>query len=181
MSSSKRRLDDLEESLSPLEIFLRWLQEASHIPSLLDYTQSVRNAPESEFPLTRMTRQARRSVKRSMKGSPGDEIERRADEAERHVVFLWKLHWRVYERIAQELCVAMPTIDLLWSELSRLVLHLQLSHDASRSAYPLDSHTSAAAWTALANQVRSWDSLGDPSYLPTVGLHPTPAQRRRGL
>ena len=163
MSSSKRRLDDLEESLSPLEIFLRWLQETSHIPSLLDYTQSVRNAPESEFPLTRMTRQARRAVEKSMKGSPGDEIERRADEAERHVVFLWKLHWRVYERIAQELCVAMPTIDLLWSELSRLVLHLQLSHDASRSAYPLDSHTSAAAWAALANQVRSWDSLGDPA------------------
>ena len=162
MSSSKRRLDDLEESLSPLEIFLRWLQEASHIRSLLDYTQSVRNAPESEFPLTRMTRQARRSVKRSMKGSPEDEIERRADEAERELVFLWKLHWRVYQRIAQELCVAMPTIDLLWSELSRLVLHLQLSHDASRSAYPLDSHTSAAAWAALANQVRSWDSLSDP-------------------
>ena len=163
MSSSKRRLDDLEESLSPLEIFLRWLQEASHIRSLLDYTQSVRNAPESEFPLTRMTRQARRAVKRSMKGSSEDEIERRADEAERDLVFLWKLHWRVYQRIAQELCVAMPTIDLLWSELSRLVLHLQLSHDASRSAYPLDSHTSAAVWAALANQVRSWDSLSDPA------------------
>ncbi len=163
MSSSKRRLDDLEESLSPLEIFLRWLQEASHIPSLLDYTQSLRNAPESEFPLTRMTRQARRSVEKSMRGERSDAIQRAVHDAERHVVFLWKLHWRVYERIAQELCVAMPTIDLLWSELSRLVLHLQLSHDASRSAYPLDSHTSAAAWAALANQVRSWDSLGDPA------------------
>ena len=163
MSSSKRRLDDLEESLSPLEIFLRWLQEASHIPSLLDYTQSLRNAPESEFPLTRMTRQARRSVEKSMRGERSDAIQTAVHDAERHVVFLWKLHWRVYERIVQELCVAMPTIDLLWSELSRLVLHLQLSHDASRSAYPLDSHTSAAAWAALANQVRSWDSLGDPS------------------
>ena len=68
MSSSKRRLDDLEESLSPLEIFLRWLQEASHIRSLLDYTQSLRNAPESEFPVTRMTRQARRSVEKSLEG-----------------------------------------------------------------------------------------------------------------
>ena len=57
----------------------------------------------------------------------------------------------------------MPTVDFLWSELCRLVLHIQLSHDASRSAYPLDSHTSAAAWAALANQVRSWDSLSDPS------------------
>ena len=153
----------MEESLSPLEIFLRWLQETSHIPSLLDYTQSLRNAPESEFPVTRMTGQARRSVEKSMRGERWDAIQTAVHDAERHVVFLWTLHRRAYERIDQELCVAMPTIDFLWSELCRLVLHIQLSHDASRSAYPLDSHTAAAAWAALANQVRSWDSLSDPA------------------
>ena len=163
MSPSKRRLDDLEESLSPLEIFLRWLQETSHIPSLLDYTQSLRNAPESEFPVTRMTRQARRSVEKSMRGERSDAIQTAVHDAERHVTFLWTLHRRAYERIDQELYVAMPTVDFLWSELCRLVLHIQLSHDASRSAYPLDPHTAAAVWAALANQVRSWDSLSDPA------------------
>ena len=163
MSSLGKRLDDLDDRLSPTDIFLRELQVMTRMTSFHEYFSSLMHVPKSDWPLNRMTRQARRSVEKSMKGMPSDAIEERVHDAERHVAFLWKLRYRVNDCIRQELRVARHTIDLLKSELRCLLFDYELSDATSFFAYPLDPRTAAAVEAALANQVRSWASLGDPT------------------
>ena len=112
-------------------------------------------------PLNRMTRQARRAVEKSMIGMPSDEIEGRVREAVRDVAFLSYLYLKLNQRIELGLRVARPTMAWLYSDFRRILLYRQLS-DASRDfPYPVDPQTAAAVDAALANQVQSWDSLGD--------------------
>ena len=163
MSPLNRRLKDLDDYLSPTDIFLRELQVMTRMTSFHEYLSSLMHVPKSDRPLNRMTRQARRAVEKSMKGMPSDAIEERVHDAERRVVFLWKLRYRVNDCISQELRVAWHTIALLKSELRCLLFDYELSGATSFFAYPLDPSTAAAVDAALANQVQSWASLGDAS------------------
>ena len=79
----------------------------------------------------------------------------------RDVLFLSYLYLKLNHRIELGLRVARPTIAWLYSDFRRILLYRQLS-DASRDfPYPVDPQTAAAVDAALANQVQSWDSLGD--------------------
>ena len=160
MSPLNRRLKDLDDYLSPTDIVLRQLREMARFRSIAEYLASP---GRTDLPLKRMTRQARRAVEKSMKGMPSDAIERHVREAVRDVLFLSYLYLKLNHRIELGLRVARPTIAWLYSDYLRIRLSLQLS-DASRDfPYPVDPQTAAAVDAALANQVQSWDSLGDAS------------------
>ena len=112
----------------------------------------------------------------------GTPSRQRVHDAERELVtFLWTLHRRAYERIDQELCVAMPTVDFLWSELSPP----GTPHPAVPRRQPLRiSARSPHLCRGVGRTRQPGPILGLPQrsrYLPTVGLHQTPAQRRRGF
>ncbi len=159
MSSLNRRLDGLDGHLSPTDIVLRQLREMARFRSMTEYLASL---GRTDPPLNRMTRQARRAVEKSMKGMPSDEIEERVREAVRDVLFLWHLYLKLNDRIEVGLRVAQPTIAWLYSDYRRILLHLQLSAASCDFPFPLDPQTAAAVDAALANQVQSWASLGDP-------------------
>ncbi len=159
MSSSERLLDHLEESLSPTDIVLRELQRMARFRSTAEYLASLKPpAP----PLNRMTKQARRAVEKSMIGMPSDAIEGCVRDAVRDVLFLWRVYLKLSDRIEQDLVMAELSINLLNSELRRLLVHYELVGATAFFAYPLDPHTAAAVEAAVANQVRSWVSLSDP-------------------
>ena len=166
MTSLNNRLDGLDDHLSPTEIVLRQLREIARISSTLEY---VDNLKKSDWPLQRMTRQARRAVTKAMKGCPRDSIDRHADEAERDVAFLWNLYLQLNRRIHDDLRTALPMLILLVSDLRYRALDYDRRADAASAwmracrdlPYPLDARTAAAVEAAIAHQVESWSVLND--------------------
>ena len=178
MKSFNRRIDDLDDYLSPADIVLRELRNISRFRSHREYLAGLKDAPESDLPLIRMTRQARRSVEKSMRGEPTPRdafdrpdkgaVDRRAKRAVRDVACLWNLYLNLNGRIYDELQAIRPLIILLAADMrSRLLgasrrFHLDRAwRRASRLPYPLDAQTAAAVETALENQVESLDDLRD--------------------
>ena len=164
MSSLGKRLDNLDDYLSPTDIVLRELREMARLRSTTEYVASLK---QSEWPLKRMTRQARRSVERSMKGMPSDAIEERVREAERNVAFLWNLHLQVNRRVHDEIRTALPGIIFLAADLRSRLLDETRRSNAARAwfrasrdlPYPLDDETALAVNAALAHRVESWTVL----------------------
>ena len=167
MSSFKRRVDGLDDCLSPTEIVLRWLQEVACFPSADDYVASIKDRPSSAWPLHRLTREAERAATASSKGLPRDTIYRNVREAVRDVVFFVHLHLKLSSRIYDELRVASPILALLIVDLNH-----RMREDARRSdaalawmrachelPYPLDAETAVAAKAALEHRVESWNLL----------------------
>ena len=128
MSSFKRRVDGLDDSLSPTEIVLRWLQEVAGFPSADDYVASIKDKPSSAWPLHRLTQEAERAATASSKGLPRDTIDRKVREAVRDVVFFFHLHLELNSRISDELRVASPSLALLAVDLNH-----RMREDARRS------------------------------------------------
>ncbi len=166
MSSLNKRLDGLDDHLSPTEIVLCQLREIARISSTLEY---VDNLKKSDWPLQRMTCQARRAVTKAMKGCPRDSIDRYADEAERDVAFLWNLYLQLNRRIHDDLRTALPMMIHLAADVRFRLLDESRRADAAHTLlrasrdfpYPLDARTAAAVEAAIAHQVESWSVLND--------------------
>ena len=169
MKSFNKRFDDLGDHLSPTDIVLRQLREMARFRSMTEYLASLKDGPTSNWPLNRMTRQARRAVEKSLKGYSWDAIEERVREAVRDVLFLWYLYLEVNGRISDQLRPAAGLIAFFLSKLrSQLRERAGLSDArgawlrASRDfPYPLDAETAAAVEAALAHRVESWIVLRD--------------------
>ena len=167
MSSFKKRVEDLDDSLSPTEIVLRWLQEVAGFPSADDYVASIKDRPSSAWPLHRLTQEAERAATASSKGLPRDTIDRKVREAVRDVVFFVHLHLKLSSRIYDELRVASPILALLVVDLNHRMREDARGSDAALAwmrachelPYPLDLETAAAVEAALEHRVESWSLL----------------------
>ena len=169
MSSHGKRLDGLDDCLSPTEIVLCQLREMARFRSMTEYLASLKDGPTPNWPLKRMTRQARRAVEKSMKGMPSDAIEERVREAVRDVLFLWYLYLQVNRRIHDDLRTAVPMMIHLAADVRFRLLDESRRADAARAwlrasrdfPYPLDPETAGSVEAALAHQVESWIVLRD--------------------
>ncbi|MCY4107747.1 MAG: hypothetical protein OXG11_01815 [Chloroflexi bacterium] len=164
MKSLNRRLDDLDDSLSPTDIVLRWVRKLQKLPDTADLATALRDLRPAG-----LVDQARHAVTRSLKGHPRGAVDRRAHTAARDVIFLVNLHSKLNSLVRDELSVAAPCVALLSSELSRELLR-DLHRDrairawllASRAVpYPLDRDTATALKAAGVYQVESWTALRD--------------------
>ncbi|MCY4108153.1 MAG: hypothetical protein OXG11_03890 [Chloroflexi bacterium] len=166
MSSLNKRLDGLDDFLTPTDIVLRQLREIARIGSTRDYVANLRR---DDWPLNRMAEQARRAVRMAMKGWDRDAIDRHVEEAEREVAFLWDLYLQVNRRVHDELRTALPMLILLVSDLRHRALDYDRRFDATFAwlracrdfPYPLDARTGAAVEAALKYRVESWTALND--------------------
>jgi hypothetical protein len=86
--TTARRLDHLEDSLSPQEAVLRWLAEAHEFPTLPDYVQSLKGQPPSVFPLYRLPEEMEASVRAGLKGEKRERIVQAVRAAVRDAAFL---------------------------------------------------------------------------------------------
>ena len=167
MSSFKQRVEGLDDSLSPTEIVLRWLQEVAGFPSADDYVASIKDKPRSAWPLHRLTQEAERAATASSKGMSRDAIHGNVREAVRDVVFLFHLHLELNSRISNELRVASPRLALLVVDLRHRMREDARGSDAALAwmrachelPYPLDLETAAAVEAALEHRVESWSLL----------------------
>ena len=137
--------------------------------SMTEYLASLKDGPTPNWPLKRMTRQARRAVEKSMKGMPSDAIEERVREAVRDVLFLWYLYLQVNRRIHDDLRTALPMMIHLAADVRSRLLDESRRADAARAwlrasrdfPYPLDPETAGSVEAALAHRVESWIVLRD--------------------
>ena len=73
MTNRKQRMDKLETSLTPRQAVLLWMAEAHQFGTMEEYAQSLKDLPDSAWPLPRLGNQVETSVKQSMKGRPKEE------------------------------------------------------------------------------------------------------------
>jgi hypothetical protein len=88
---SKRRLDKLEDSLSPKESVIHWLTEAHTYGSLPAYVESLIDQPEAVQPFIALPAQVEKAVFESMRGQRSGFIKEVAREAIGDTVFLLRL------------------------------------------------------------------------------------------
>ena len=117
MKSFHKRLDNIDDHLSPTDIVLRWLQEDLKPPSAHEQLAALTAMPKSAWPLYRLTDEAERVATASMRDTPRNKIDVRVREYVRDVVLLWRLHLEVNVRIDYELRPASALIAFLLSKL----------------------------------------------------------------
>lgn len=99
--TQERRLDKIENSLTPIQAVILWLQEIQQYRNVVEYVQYLRGQPESAAPITRITRQIDLTVRESMKGRPREVVENAVHQAVRDVCFLIKLHHKVNFKVLE--------------------------------------------------------------------------------
>jgi hypothetical protein len=70
MTSSKRRLDKLEVSLTPKQAILLWMEEAHRHDTMEQYARSLKPGPDSAWPLAILPDKVSKAVEQAMKGRP---------------------------------------------------------------------------------------------------------------
>src|SRR5919106_2562845 len=167
MTSSKRRLDKLEVSLTPKQAILLWMEEAHQYDTMEQYVQSLKPGPESAWPLAILPDKVATAVEQAMKGRPKQEVHRVARKAVRDVLFLFHLHQQVNWRFIEEDRHYWARALLFSKELGALrrerYLRNQMTWNWFRVGlelpYPLDPETAAAVDAAKEHYVLTWALL----------------------
>jgi hypothetical protein len=110
VTTSKRRLDQLEGALSPTEVVLRWMHEAHQYPTVPAYMDALRDASDTQYPMMHLPQHVEQAVRAAMKGAKPEVITRAVRQAVREVVFLFSLQLQVNTR--------------LWADWRAMCLHL---------------------------------------------------------
>jgi hypothetical protein len=110
MTASQRRLAHLEAALSPREAVLLWMSVAHQYPTVPAYMDSLKDAPDTRYPMMWLPEQVAQAVRTAMKGAKPEAITRAARTAVREVAFLFYLQLQLNTR--------------LWGDWRAMCLHL---------------------------------------------------------
>lgn len=139
--TAKRRLAQVEASLTPQALVLHWLEEVQAYPSLVDYTRTILDLPVGEQPLNRMGRAARDAAKASAKGQSADAADRAARRAEGDVAFLFSLVMELNESTLED-C----QVDRLWGHLLTIWLQALVGGAYGEPGAEQPSQAELATW-----------------------------------
>lgn len=96
-----KRIDHVEQNLTPRQAISLWMKEAHRFPSLLEYYRWLLGQPEDANPLVRLPAQVARAVTERSRGmAKGAEYEQ-LYRAERDLLFLYFLHELPNVRLAE--------------------------------------------------------------------------------
>jgi len=87
MDVNKRRLQNIEESLTPKESFLLWMQEALAFDSMCKYAQFVADLPEHAWPMHRLADQVRKNARTGLRGQD-KQVEATVSQSLQELLFL---------------------------------------------------------------------------------------------
>jgi hypothetical protein len=132
MTTSKRRLDKIEVSLTPKQAILLWMEEAHQYDAMEQYVQSLKPGPESAWPLCVLPEKVSTAVEQAMKGRPKPEVARVARQAVRDVLFLFHLHQQVNRMLMEKQEAFLFRLRWLRAELGRL-RYQKMVHQTSPS------------------------------------------------
>jgi hypothetical protein len=99
VTTSKRRLDKVEDSLSPTEAVLRWMSEAHQYPTVPAYMDSLKDAPDTTYPMMWLPERVAQAVRAARKGEKPEVINRAERQAVRDVAFLFYLQLQLNTRL----------------------------------------------------------------------------------
>ncbi|HZA21371.1 MAG TPA: hypothetical protein VFA32_01995, partial [Dehalococcoidia bacterium] len=147
MTTSKRRLDKLEVSLTPKQAILLWMEEAHQYDTMEQYVRFLKPGPESAWPLAVLPEKVATAVEQAMKGRPKQEIARRARQAVRDVLFLFHLHQQVNRKLIEKQEAFLFRLRWLRAELGRLCYQKKV-RQASPSGIPtgVPKHQDLTRW-----------------------------------
>jgi len=94
--TQERRLDKLEDSLSPTQLVLRWLAEAHAFGDIEPYTASLLAQDPPTAPLDRLAREATREARAANRGKRPELVDTAVRSALRETVFRFELVMRIY-------------------------------------------------------------------------------------
>ncbi|MFC1930444.1 hypothetical protein ACFLWE_00940 [Chloroflexota bacterium] len=160
-----KRLDKLEQSLTPKQAVIRWMLEAHQHQDLLNYVRSIRR--QNILPLTCLSEQIDHTVRNSMKGYHKERIHAAVRRAILDATFLFHLHKHVNTGLMTEMRVWDPTRAFLAQRqhtmfvegLFRTILVESADRVDWETSYPLDAETAAAVGHAVLHHVHTWESL----------------------
>ncbi len=90
-----RRLAAVEESLSPTQCVLRWVNEAHAYGSLSAYIDATLDQDPDDFPANRLCREAERAARRPDRSRTAEQIEQAVRKARREALFRLELVLRI--------------------------------------------------------------------------------------
>ena len=168
-----KRLDKLERALTPKQAVILWLQSTMQYRNVLEYVQFLRNQPESEAPIYKITKQISQSIREAMKGEPQRAIEQAVYRADRDVYFLINLRNQVNSYLATEERIWNLMFVALEGNLRAIMrenhYQFRLSNLSSMYSheipYPVDSETADTVSAAIRNHVTTWDQLKEDNTL----------------
>jgi hypothetical protein len=120
MTSSKRRLDKLQVSLTPKQAILLWMEEAHQFDTVEQYARSLKGRPDSAWPMATLPEQVAAGVRQVLKGQPREEVSREVRQAVRDVLFLFHLHQQVNRKLMEKQEAFLFRLRWLRAELERL-------------------------------------------------------------
>ncbi|MGA3029834.1 MAG: hypothetical protein ABSE58_03720 [Candidatus Limnocylindrales bacterium] len=105
-----RRLDKIDEALSPTQLVLRWLAEAHSYGDLVPYVNSLLAGDPPVAPLDRLAREAVHGARTAMRGKRPEMVDAAVRSALRETVFRYELVLRInvvaHELLDQEELIA---------------------------------------------------------------------------
>jgi hypothetical protein len=131
MTSSKRRLDKLQVSLTPKQAILLWMEEAHQYDTMEQYARSLKGGPNSAWPLATLPEQVAVGVQ----------------QAVRDVLFLFHLHQQVNRKLIEKQEAFLFRLRWLRAELGRLCYQKKVGQ-ASPSGIPtgVPKHQDLTRW-----------------------------------
>jgi hypothetical protein len=119
--SLSRRLDKLEDSLTPTEAVIRWTRELREHESFPAYFAWLLHQPAELWPFERLTAQVARGAKARTKNLPAEEAAARVRQAQKDVVVLLVIHQIANIAVASELATQMTRTRHIFELLRELV------------------------------------------------------------
>jgi hypothetical protein len=164
-----KRLDKVTKSLTPKQAVVLWLQEIQQYRNVEEYVRFLRSQPESEAPITRLTRQIDESIRAEMKGKPKQVVETAVRRTVKDVVFLIKLHLQVNFKVMnesriwrlQQVALAEALHGMRIEIIFRNIIVDLADQVNYQTPYPLGPDMAAAVNAAIRNHVYTWESLED--------------------
>ena len=102
MSPRRPRLDKIEDSLTPTQAIVLWMDEAHQFPLITDYAKSLVDKSDSVYPLDRLIRQVETAALKAVKGMPRAGKDPAVERAVRDVVFLFYVHNGANEKFQRD-------------------------------------------------------------------------------
>jgi hypothetical protein len=168
-----KRLDRLENCLTPGQAAIVWLQEANRHANVVEYIKHLQGQPEAVRPIPRLTDQVARATREAMTGQTRKVVEAAVHRAERDVCFLVKLHHQVNCHLMTEERVWSVIFAALEGKLRAITREDFYRHLVNKIAgmssreipYPLEPETANTVSAAIHNHVTTWDDLGEDGTL----------------
>jgi hypothetical protein len=113
--AADRRLDKIAGQLTPQQAVLLWMQDAHQYPTVPAYMDSLKDAPDTKYPMMWLPERVEQAVGTALKGEKPDLIKRAERKAVREVAFLFYLQMQVNTRLWGEwraLCFQLAYVAL---------------------------------------------------------------------